>query len=172
MPPGARAAPRIIRNNSFKDRSSFFRSEADMAVNGVSGSTTTSGTDVQVVSPDATGLNSLTADSFLKILVAQLQNQDPTDPVNNQDLLNQMSSLRALQSNIELGSTLKSLSLTQQLASGTSYIGKTVSANVTDSSGNPQQISGAVDRVIVRNGSTVLGIGEQEVPINQVSEIQ
>jgi flagellar basal-body rod modification protein FlgD len=140
-----------------------------MAINGVSGSSGSN--SAATVDPQQTGFNALTADSFLKILVTQLQNQDPTNPVSNEDLLNQISSLRALQSNIELGQTLKSLSLNQQLASGTSYIGKAVTGTATGSDGKPTEISGVVDRVMIRNGSTLLGIGNQEVAVDKISEI-
>ena len=36
-------------------------------------------------------LSSLTQDQFLKLLTAELRNQDPTNPISSQDLVTQMS---------------------------------------------------------------------------------
>ena len=52
---------------------------------------------------------SLKTADFIKMMVTQLQNQDPTDPVKNQDLLAQMSQIGQLQSSQDLQTSLKGL---------------------------------------------------------------
>lgn len=114
------------------------------------------------------GLNGLTADDFLKLLITQLQNQDPTSPMDSDQLLNQVSQMRALQSNIQLSSSLDSLTLSQQLTSATALIGK----NVTGTDSNNQRVTGAVESVVVSSGQTMLSIGDSQLPLSSVSNVQ
>mgnify|MGYP000918992520 CR=1 FL=1 len=97
-----------------------------MATTGVSGTSSTSGTAVKTVDKDKVGVAGLTSDSFLKLLITQLQNQDPTAPMSNEELLNQLSQMRSLQSNIELSDMLKTQASNQQVTAGAAFLGKVV----------------------------------------------
>ena len=81
-------------------------------------------------------------------LIAQLQNQDPTEPVDNAEILNQLATMQGLTSNLELSDTLKQVATSleksetdfgQKLSVGASYIGQTVTL---DTAGN--DFTGAV----------------------------
>lgn len=121
---------------------------------------------VNVVDAGKTGFNGLTSDTFLKLLITQLQNQDPTNPMESDELLAQISQMQALQANIELQSTLKSVSMSQQLASAANMIGKTIKAN-----SGYDEVSGVVESVKVASGKAILTIGEWEVTMDDVTEI-
>jgi flagellar basal-body rod modification protein FlgD len=123
----------------------------------------------KVVDADKTGFAGLTSQDFLKILVEQLQNQDPTDPMDSDQLLNQISQMRTLQSGLELDKTLKALTLSQGLSSATSFIGKSVTASIDNSS---ETITGVVDRVLVRDGETFLKSGTREFKLANVTEVR
>lgn len=123
---------------------------------------------VKIVDRASTGFNGLTSDDFLKILIEQLKSQDPSSPMDSDQLLQQVSQMRALQSNIELSDSLKSLTLNQQLTSAASFLGK----EVTASGANNQAVAGKVDRVVVRAGTTMLAIGSQEVELRKVLTIE
>ena len=69
---------------------------------------------------------SLKTEDFIKMMVTQLQNQDPTDPVKNQDLLAQMSQIGTLQSQQDLQTSLKGLVLQNSLGAAGNLIGKMV----------------------------------------------
>jgi flagellar basal-body rod modification protein FlgD len=125
-------------------------------------------TQALVVDRGRTGFNGLTSNDFLKLLIVQLQNQDPSDPMDSDQLLNQISQMRALQSNIELSETLKSLTLSQQLTSSASFLGKLVTA--VDA--GDQTFSGTVDRVVVKDGKTLLGIGDREVELSRIVSVK
>lgn len=118
------------------------------------------------------GFNGLTADDFFKLLIAQLQNQDPTSPVGNDQLLQQLSTMRGLQSNIELSETLErvadSLKTTsgdngEKLSVGASYIGTSVTLDDTS--------TGFVDRAFVLNEQTYVGVNGVDVPISRVVSV-
>jgi flagellar basal-body rod modification protein FlgD len=87
----------------------------------------------------------LAGDDFFKLLIAQLTNQDPLEPTSNQDLLNQISSIREIELNTNLSESLKSMTTTQRFASAASMIGQYVTAKVDDGTGEGQvSVSGTV----------------------------
>lgn len=108
----------------------------------------TSGTTTKAVNK----VSDMTAEQFLKLLVTQLQNQDPFEPVKNQDLLEQVSAVRQLQSNMDLSTVLSGLSLQQQIGSASAIIGKTV----TGKNANLEDVSGVVTSVAVESDKVYL----------------
>src|SRR5437868_11315503 len=98
-------------------------------------SNTSSGSSAASSQSASKGFAALTSQDFMKMLLAELKNQDPTQPVSNSDLLQQLSQMQTLQSNVELKSTLSDLASNQQIASGASFLGKLVTG--TDSNKNP-----------------------------------
>ncbi|UCG16769.1 MAG: hypothetical protein JSV19_01780 [Phycisphaerales bacterium] len=72
------------------------------------------------------GFSELDGADFFKVLIAQLVNQDPLEPTSNQELLQQMSSIREIELNANLTQSLQSLSEQQQLGSASSLIGRFV----------------------------------------------
>ena len=69
----------------------------------------------------------LKTEDFIKMMITQLQSQDPMEPMKNQELLAQMSQIGQLQTNEQLQSTLAKFGFQNQLASAGGLIGKTVS---------------------------------------------
>ncbi|HEX3656507.1 MAG TPA: flagellar hook capping FlgD N-terminal domain-containing protein [Pirellulales bacterium] len=104
---------------------------------------------------------------FMQLMIAQLQNQDPTDPVSNSDLMQQISDMETIQSNVQLNSTLTGLSLNDSLTAASVMINQYVVG--TDSTG--ASASGTVESVSLVDGAASLNIGSQQVPLANVSEI-
>ncbi len=113
------------------------------------------------------GFAALTSQDFLKMLITELQNQDPTQPVSNSELLQQLSQMQSLQSNVELNSTLTNFSNNQQMTAGASFLGKVVSG--TDSNNNP--VSGVADSVFLQNGTLMIGVGSSALSIANVTGV-
>ena len=68
----------------------------------------------------------LKTEDFIKMMITQLQNQDPLEPAKNQELLAQMSQIGQLQSTTSLQESLKGMVLQNQIGSASALIGKTV----------------------------------------------
>ena len=134
----------------------------------VSGISASSGSNVNLVEPDEVGFAGLSADDFLKLLIVQLQNQDPTEPVGNDELLNQLATMRNLQSNIELGEAIESITSNQQLSTAASFIGKTISGTTN----HQESVTGVADRAFLRDGIAYVSIGENEVPLSHVTSVE
>jgi flagellar basal-body rod modification protein FlgD len=93
----------------------------------VTGLTPTSGTNTGASMTAAT--KSMGKDDFLKLLLAQLQNQDPTAPTDNTQFVAQLAQFSSLEQAEQTNSTLESLLLAQASANQTSaasFIGKSV----------------------------------------------
>jgi len=89
--------------------------------------TTVSGaTNTTSSSSTSTGNNSMTTNDFLKIMIEELQQQDPFDPVSSKDLVSQMGQIQSIQSNLTLSKTLTELATSQKLSAAGNLIGKSV----------------------------------------------
>lgn len=73
------------------------------------------------------GLSALSTEDFSKIIFTELANQDPLSPNDTNALLNQISTLRSIQSDTDLSTRLKDLVQQNQFASAASLLGQRVS---------------------------------------------
>ncbi|HEY4235578.1 MAG TPA: flagellar hook capping FlgD N-terminal domain-containing protein [Lacipirellulaceae bacterium] len=110
----------------------------------------TSGTDASTAANAS--LNDLDVDSFLKIMIAELQNQDPLSPMDSSQMLDQIGQMRQITASDQLTSTLKSVLLGQNIASSTNLIGASINGISDDS----QKVSGVVSSVSIDNGAPKL----------------
>jgi|SRR5579863_2738050 len=138
-----------------------------MSIISPSSTTSTGSSSATSGSTAPTGFAALTSQDFMTMLLAELKNQDPTQPVSNSDLLQQLSQMQSLQSNVELNSTLSSFASNQQIASGASFLGKVVTG--TDSNKNP--VSGVADSVSTQNGTVTIGVGSSSIPIGNLTGV-
>lgn len=117
----------------------------------------------------------MTSDDFLKLLITQLSSQDPFNPVTNQDLLNQVSSIRNLQMNTEqlatnqqLATSINGMSLQNSISTASGCIGKKVTG-IDDSN---SEISGIVTGVRVESGNVMLDLDSgKSLSIGNVTQI-
>jgi flagellar basal-body rod modification protein FlgD len=93
-------------------------------------------------------------DQFLKLFVAQLQHQDPMNPMNDSEFMGQMASFSTLEqvSNLAAANERIAASLTSTGAVG--LIGRTVS--YVDA--NDEIQTGTVDKVTTAGGKPVLTV--------------
>ncbi|CAH2600384.1 Flagellar basal-body rod modification protein FlgD [Rhodovastum atsumiense] len=98
-----------------------------MTTTSATGTTTSTGT----TSTTSSALGSLSGNlqNFLKLLMTQLQNQDPTDPLDTNQFTNQLVQYASVEQQINANTNLTQLiSLTQsgQMLQGSSMVGHTV----------------------------------------------
>lgn len=104
---------------------------------------------------------------FLKLMIAELQNQDPLNPADNTALLTQLSQIRQVASSDKLSSTLDTVLLGQNLTNATSLIGKQVTALGTDN----KDVTGTVSKVTVADGTVNVFIDDKSFKLNNIREI-
>jgi flagellar basal-body rod modification protein FlgD len=101
----------------------------------------------------SSGSSSLGKDDFLKILMTQLQNQDPLNPMQDQDFISQMATFSSLEQMTNLNSSMDNFVKSaeqNQFMQASSMIGKTVT--YLDDQDN--EMTAVVQSVLFRDGST------------------
>ena len=113
------------------------------------------------VTPKATD-NTMGKDDFLKLLVAQMQNQDPLNPTDNKESIAQLAQFSALEQMTNISTSMEALNksmanFSQQsaLTQGAAMIGKWVSGVDTD---GKTPLEGTVEAVKWLDGDPKLQI--------------
>ena len=70
----------------------------------------------------------LNYDSFLKLLVAQMKNQDPTEPMDSTEQIAQLATFSQVEQTIKTNTNLESLLQRTSLSEANAVIGKTVTS--------------------------------------------
>ena len=94
---------------------------------------------------------SLDYTAFLRLLIAQMQNQDPTNPMDTAQYMSQFAQLSSVEQAMQTNNKLDSLLSSQSLSQADGLIGKTVS--FTDSTG--ATFSGKVKSISINTDGSV-----------------
>jgi flagellar basal-body rod modification protein FlgD len=115
----------------------------------------------------ASALNSQSGgeDTFLQLLIAQLQNQNPLSPTDPTQFVAELAQFSTLEGVNQLNTNFSNLLQLQQLTGGSSLIGKTASYTQP---GTSTSASGVVNSIAVQNGSINLTINGTAVPLANV----
>jgi len=115
-------------------------------------------------------------DSFMRLLVSQLQNQDPINPQSNEDFIAQLAQFSSLEQMENLNDAFlgmaamqQSTALIGQLEAASNLIGKSVEYY------DPQTgelTSGVIDSVRVQDSVAMLNIDGESVPLSYLHEIK
>ena len=110
----------------------------------------------------------LSSEDFIRIIFTELSNQDPFEPNDSSALLEQLNSIRSIESDLQLQDRLENLVTQNQLASAGSLVGTFVSGLTADLARADGLVIG-----ISRNGEQVnldLDNGYQ-IPMNQLETV-
>jgi flagellar basal-body rod modification protein FlgD len=114
-----------------------------------------------------TGSNILGKDDFLKILITQLQNQDPTSPMQDREFIAQMASFSSLEQMTNMNQTMQQFLTFQTEASllqQSQMIGKQVTyeSETVDEEGEKvlEEKEGTVKAVLFEKGSVMLEMSD------------
>ena len=112
----------------------------------VSNTTATNKTNSTVAADQSAA--SLNYNNFLQLLIAQMKNQDPTNPMDATQQVAQLATFSQVEQSLKANKNLESLIQSQGMSQATSFIGKTV----TSSDGNT---SGVVSEVKITSSGLV-----------------
>ena len=116
----------------------------------------------------ANAFGALNSDEFVKIIFTELANQDPMAPNDSQALLQQISTLRSIQSDMDMSDRIGSLVGQNEWTSAAGLIGKRISGLTLDAS----RIEGTVKSVSRTEIGPVLNLTTGErVPVSYVDEV-
>ncbi|MEF2965209.1 flagellar hook capping FlgD N-terminal domain-containing protein [Paenibacillus sp. M1] len=131
----------------------------------------------------ATGDSSLGKDEFLQLLITQLSNQDPMSPLSDTEFIAQMAQFSSVEQLMNISGQLDAMSQSLGMVSG--LIGKQVTWT-QDATGNDSleysidgengsgttTLSGIVESIIVKDGVQYAQVGEYQVPLTDITQIQ
>lgn len=125
-------------------------------------------TPTQVGKTKAKSFADIGGEDFIKIMITQLQQQDPLDPAKSDQLLTQLSQIKSLESNEALAKNLNGLTLQQSIGAGANMIGKTIKG--IDEGGD--NIEGTVTSIRVEDKKVYLELDSgKKLPIENVVTI-
>jgi flagellar basal-body rod modification protein FlgD len=92
--------------------------------------------------------NSLGSEDFMELLITQIQNQDPMNPMDNTEFISQMAEFSALEEMQSMNSSMNSM-----------YAFGLMGKEVTINNGDGTVTTGVVDTVSVKNGVNYVEVG-------------
>ncbi|CCZ91036.1 flagellar hook capping protein [Clostridium sp. CAG:167] len=110
------------------------------------------------------GSSELGKEEFLKLLVCQMQNQDPLNPQSDQEFIAQLAQFSSLEQMTNLNSTMSN-------TSAYGLVGKEVIVQKKDSDGTTTEVRGTVDSVIMKNGHAQLTINGVNYDLDDLVEV-
>jgi len=119
-------------------------------------------------------LQDLDINQFLQLMISELTHQDPLNPMDNTQLVQQMGELRSIAAQDQLTSTLQALQTQQSLTTASSLIGKKVTALSTDNeniTGTITSVSVEVDPNDNSKRTYKVKIGDQSIDLQNVREV-
>lgn len=121
-----------------------------------------------LVSERPNGFSELTSEQFVKIIFTELGNQDPLQPNDSKALLEQLSSIRSIQSDLDLSRRLEAIVTQNELSSASGMIGRRVSG-LNESNTRVQDVVASVSRT---SSGAVLNLrGGDRVALKNVDQI-
>ncbi|HET6784663.1 MAG TPA: flagellar hook capping FlgD N-terminal domain-containing protein [Erysipelotrichaceae bacterium] len=107
----------------------------------------------------------VSVESFLELMVAQLQNQDFTNPVDDTQYVAQLAQFATMQAMQELNYFSKSNYVM-------SMVGKEVTASRITIGGNMETVTGVVTKISLVDNEFGVFIGDEMFSLSQIMEIK
>jgi flagellar basal-body rod modification protein FlgD len=123
---------------------------------------------IQTTTASSTGTNSLDESDFMVMLVAQLKNQNPMEPMDDKALMGQVTQLNSLHELQAISAQLKTLAAASQTSYAASLIGKQVKTFKT----GEEPVEGQVTAMEIIEGDVILTIGDKTALLSSVTEVK
>jgi flagellar basal-body rod modification protein FlgD len=122
----------------------------------------------EYLAPPPPSQKELGQDDFLQLIVAQMRNQNPLDPMSNTDFIAQMAQFDTLTQMRKMNDALVVLQHLSELTQASSLIGRTVTG--LDEKG--EEVTGTVTHVKVVDGVPMLEVDGKTLDIYWVKEVE
>ena len=105
---------------------------------------------------------------YMNLLITQLRNQNPLEPMSNDQMASQLAQLSQLEQLEHQSTTFDKVLLAQKTAQATALIGKQVSFFPF---GANEPVTAKVDGVELVDGQVMLAVGQEKVALSNVVSI-
>ena len=106
---------------------------------------------------DAVSKTQVDYQSFLKLLVAQMKNQDPTNPMDSTQYMAQLAAFSQVEQSVQMNTKLDQMLQSSTLAQADAIIGRTVTSADGETSGQVAEVR------LISNGIVAVLEGGKEI---------
>lgn len=113
-------------------------------------------------------------DEFLKLLITELQHQDPTNPMQDREFIAQMAQFSTLEQMLNFNKNMEKLVSGVSFQSSFSLLGLNVQIedkSNMDTEGNPLIINGKVESVSKNENEIFVRINGENYPISDIASV-
>ncbi len=138
-----------------------------MTVENVSSTSLTTTAALTTGTTVASGSQTLDSDAFMTLLVAQLTNQDPSDPMDTNEMMAQQIAMAQMEAVVTQTETLQEqFALTMRIAAA-DLVGKQVSYYDTDG----EVVTGEATAASYADSVPVITVGDTEVTLDEILSV-
>lgn len=105
---------------------------------------------------------------YITLLTTQLKNQNPLDPMDNNQMTAQLAQISQLSEMETLNASFAEVLERTEQSYASSLLGTDVTFFGTDSSGETTLLSGSVDQILNSNGEIYLGVGNYSLTLDDI----
>lgn len=134
----------------------------------IEAASSTTNTDVNGIANEVK--KELDKDAFFKLLITQLQNQDPLKPMEDKEFIAQMAQFSSLEQMNNMNQNLKQMIDVQRVNQNSSLIGKTVEREFVEDD-ETNLIKGEVEKISFEDGKTFAHLNNENNDIINVDNI-
>lgn len=113
----------------------------------------------QTTQSDTASKTQVDYQSFLKLLVAQMKNQDPTNPMDSTQYMAQLASFSQVEQSVQMNTKLDQMLQSSTLEQAASIIGRTVTSADGETSGKVAEVR------LISNGIVAVLEGGKEITV-------
>ncbi len=113
-------------------------------------------------------------DEFLKLLITELQHQDPTNPMQDREFIAQMAQFSTLEQMLNFNKNMEKLLSGVSFQSSFNLLGLNVQIqdkSNMDTEGNPIFISGKVESVLKNENEILVRVNGENYPISDITSV-
>ena len=130
-------------------------------------SSTTSTTGTKSSSSSLGAAAGMGKDDFMKLLMAQLKNQDPMKPMEDKEFITQLAQFSSLEATEKMTQTLEDLNGAQMLIQAATLIGKQVVAKLESG----ETVSGPITQVHMIDGKPMAVVNGKEIATSLITSV-
>lgn len=110
---------------------------------------------------------------FMKLLITQLQNQNPLEPLDNNEMASQLAQFSQLQELESINSNFAKVLTTAERNYANSLIGKEISYKLENQTGSGDVTSGIVEEVYNNiDGQIILVVGNHPLGVEDIISVK
>ena len=117
--------------------------------------------------PATAGIGKTGKDEFLQLLVAQLRNQDPLNPISNTEFVTQLAQFNSLEQLQSMNRAMQEMAAQSAFAQASTLIGKEIDAMTPDGI-----VTGVVEALAFQDGIAALKVDDIFISIPWIVEVR